>query len=94
MFSKIKFSVKCSLNSSASERLTAKRPYYIAYKPFNTSAITYNKLIVIGLTKERAYGSCQTILFISFLQLLQKQIEILGRPLKTLIGFCMHSYLC
>jgi len=21
-------------------------------------------------------------------------MEILGRPLKTLIGFCMHSYLC
>lgn len=30
-FSKIKFSIKCSSSSSASERLTAKHPYYIAY---------------------------------------------------------------
>jgi len=45
----MKFSIKCSLSSPASERLTAKRPYYIAYKHFNTSAIMY-KLIVIALT--------------------------------------------
>lgn len=50
VFSKIKFSIKCSLSSSVSERLTAKGLYYIAYKYFNTSAITYDKLIVIALT--------------------------------------------
>lgn len=30
-FSNIKFSIKCSSSSSASKRLTAKHPYYIAY---------------------------------------------------------------
>lgn len=61
---------------------------------FIASAIVCHKLIVIALTWEGAYGSCQTILFISSLQLLWKQTEILGRTLKTWISFCMHSYLC
>lgn len=50
VFSKIKLSIKCSFSSSVSERRTAKCPYYIAYRHFNTSAIMYDKLIVIALT--------------------------------------------
>lgn len=89
-----RFSVECNLTFSASQRPTSEHPYYVAYKHLIASAITCHELMVIALTWERAYGSCQSILFISSLQLLWKQTEILGRTLKTWIGFCMHTYLC
>lgn len=86
-------SIKCSL-TSASERPTSEHLYYIAYKHIVFSAIMCHELMVIALTWEGAYGSCQTIPFISSLQLLWKEIELLGRTLKTWNGFCLHSYLC